>query len=72
MTPADLGAARAALAETLGEARPITEARMARLLGVSINTLKSWGTRGRVPPYIAASVAAHRALTPAALRARLT
>jgi DNA-binding transcriptional regulator YiaG len=37
----------------------LTGAQMAQLLGVSESTYKGWGTRGKVPAYIAASVAAH-------------
>ena len=48
--------------EWLTEARQklgLTEAQMACLLQVGLSTYKGWGTRGKVPGYIAASVGAH-------------
>lgn len=45
----------------------LTEAQMAKLLAVSLSTYKGWGTRGKVPHYIAASIEAHLKLTKRAL-----
>ncbi len=45
----------------------LTEEQMAKLLAVGLSTYKGWGTRGKVPPYIAASTEAHLKLTARAL-----
>ena len=45
----------------------LTEAGMAKLLAVGLSTYKGWGTRGKVPDYIAASVEAHLLLSKKAL-----
>jgi len=45
-----------------------TEEQMARLLRVGLSTYKGWGTRGRVPDYIAASAEAHLLLSRANLK----
>lgn len=34
----------------------LTEAQMAKLLGVAMSTFQGWGTRDKVPPYIAKAV----------------
>lgn len=44
----DLQQARASLG--------LTEAQMAKLLGVAMSTFQGWGTRDKVPKYIASSV----------------
>jgi DNA-binding transcriptional regulator YiaG len=52
--------------QKLNEARRklgLTEAQIARLLQVGLSTYKGWGTRGKVPDYIAASVEAHLLLS---------
>ena len=41
----------------------LTEAQMAKLLIVGLSTYKGWGTRGKVPNYIKASVEAHLLLS---------
>jgi DNA-binding transcriptional regulator YiaG len=56
--------------DDLNEARQklsLTEAQMARLLKVGLSTYKGWGTRGKVPDYIVASVEAHLLLSKRAL-----
>ncbi len=40
----------------------LTIPKMASLLGVAESTYKSWGTRGKVPPYIESSSKVHLAL----------
>jgi len=45
----------------------LTEEQMAKLLAVGLSTYKGWGTRGKVPDYIAASVEAHLLLSKKAL-----
>jgi DNA-binding transcriptional regulator YiaG len=50
----------------LNEARKklgLTEGQMAKLLRVGFSTYTGWGTRGKVPHYIAASVEAHLLLS---------
>ena len=50
----------------LNEARRLlglTELQMARLLGVAMSTYQGWGTRGKVPSYIANSAQAHLLLS---------
>lgn len=45
----------------------LTEAKMSKLLEVGLSTYKGWGTRGKVPDYIDASVEAHLLLSKKAL-----
>lgn len=44
-----------------------TEEQMSKLLLVGLSTYKGWGTRGKVPDYISASVEAHLLLSKKAL-----
>ena len=56
----------------LNEARQslgLTESQMAALLGVGHSTYTGWGTRGKVPQYIAYSVHAHLLLSKRSLEA---
>lgn len=41
----------------------LTEVKMAKLLMVGLSTYKGWGTRGKVPDYITASVEANLLLS---------
>lgn len=52
--------------QELNEARlalGLTELQMAKLLSVGHSTYTGWGTRGKVPDYIAASIEAHQLLS---------
>lgn len=56
----------------LNEARQslgLTESQMATFLGVGRSTYTGWGTRGKVPEYIAHSVQAHLLLSKRKLEA---